>query len=94
MVTVDDINYQYEIYVSEDKVDWNKVVSFTETTSADNTQTTKGTIAGRYVKVVGIAGFDTEGKVLNDATLKVKEFYVYGEEIGNIALNKPVSASC
>ncbi len=93
MVTVDDVNYQYAIYVSEDKEEWSKVVSFTEA-SADNTHTTEGTIIGRYVKVVGIAGFDKEGTELNDATLKVKEFYVHGEEIGNIALNKPVSASC
>ena len=85
--------YHYDILVSEDKENWTTVVAY----RGDAAATEEGTahlvedIEARYVKVKGVAAY--ENGAVADTTFRVREFYVFGEEIGNLALYKPVSSS-
>ncbi len=86
-------SYFYDLYISEDGQSWTKVAEHTTKGTKDggNSHLIDSDVVAHYVKI------DCTGKVnppnQSNEKLHLSEVYIYGEEEGNIVLNKPVTSS-
>lgn len=85
--------YHYDVQISTDGEEWTTVVEHRSTeacTSAGNVHEMEDGTYARYVKVVGVLVYRPDKTIIN---FHVKEVAVYGVEVDNIALGRPVTSS-
>lgn len=86
--------YAYDVFVSEDGENWTLIAEErpdSAATSAGYTYTFEEPLTASYVKIEGVSVYHPTRPDINNFHLK--EVFVYGTEIGNIALDKPVKSS-
>lgn len=84
--------YKYVVYGSSDGENWSEIARMDEdiaATSAGHTHTVDATLS--YVKLQGISTYVPGRGDINN--MHIIEMEVYGAEVGNLALNRPVNSS-